>query len=974
LSRDIMMEQEISPRNRFVSAILPWLVVVGALAVYVATLNRWVSLHSLLPVARASGWVWQPELGEPLYWLVTYPVRWLPLKAIPPALHLLSATCAALVLALLARSVALLPHDRTHEQRQREHSEFSLLSIRTAWLPPVLAVIVCGLQLTFWEQATSASVEMLNLLVFAYVIRCVLEFRIDERESWLTRAAFVYGLGITNNWALIGFFPVFIAALIWTRGLNFFNLRFLGRMFLWGLAGLLLYLLLPIVQSHSEAAQVPFWQALKANLGSQEGILAALFRGSRQTIALLSLTSLVPLFIIGIRWASYFGDTSRIGVAFATLTFHVVHLMFLIACIWVALDPPFSPRHVGFGLPFLTFYYLGALSVGYFSGYFLLIFKPTAERSSRTPAFLPLVNAAVTGAIFLLFVLTPAALLQRNLAYVRATNGAMLKELGLLFTQGLPEKGAVLLSDDPRRTVLAQMAAGQSDQSKSFVYVDTGSLKYPDYHRYLKKKYGTAWPANVQKQATEPIAAIDILRLILTLAASKSTYYLHPSFGYYFEFIRVEPHGLAYLVSNYVAGVTFPPKPSSVLIAENEDFWARADAQALQPLLKVVKPPPRRAQPTLVDRFTQLAHLEPEPNPDILMLASFYSRALDYWAVELQKSSELKKAAAHFERALELNPDNVAAEVNLECNKSLQEGRKPAVEMSKSVTDSFGKYRSWDTILGDNGPFDEPSFCYEQGQVYMRGRLLRQAIQEFSRVIEFDSNHLSAQLGLAQSYLVAQKPDEALKVVQEIHAREAEFGVNGTNVNQLLYIEAAANLAKTNVAGADTAVQKTLEKFSHEPDFTNLLAYATQAYLDLRFYSNALPLIERHLTLAPDSIRVLGNQGYVYLQMNEFDLAIPPLKKVLTLEPTNYPAMLNLAIALLRSGHLDEAQQYYETLQKAAPTAYQVQYGLGEIAFRRNDTNGVIRNYELYLSNAPPSLEEAKAIRERLAKFKPPPR
>src|SRR5262249_1813005 len=243
-----------------------------------------------------------------------------------------------------------------------------------------------------------------------------------------------------------------------------------------------------------------------------------LFRGSRQPIALLSLTSLVPLFIIGIRWASAFGDTSRIGVAFATLTLHIVHAMFLIACIWVALDPPFSPRHKAFGLPvltfFLTFYYLGALSVGYFSGYFLLIFKPTTERSPRRPAFLPLINVGVTGAIFLLLVLVPVALLQRNLAHVRTTNGAMLRELGLLYTEGLPARGAILLSDDPRRTVLAEMAAAQSEQSRSLLFVDTGWLRYPDYHRYLKMKYGTAWPANVPKQATELVAPIDILRLI----------------------------------------------------------------------------------------------------------------------------------------------------------------------------------------------------------------------------------------------------------------------------------------------------------------------------------------------------------------------------------------------------------------------------------------------------------------------------
>jgi tetratricopeptide (TPR) repeat protein len=95
---------------------------------------------------------------------------------------------------------------------------------------------------------------------------------------------------------------------------------------------------------------------------------------------------------------------------------------------------------------------------------------------------------------------------------------------------------------------------------------------------------------------------------------------------------------------------------------------------------------------------------------------------------------------------------------------------------------------------------------------------------------------------------------------------------------------------------------------------------------------------------------------------------------VLALETTNYTAMLNRAIAYLRSDQLDAAQRDYETLQKAVPRAYQVYYGLGEIAYRRKDTNGVVRNYELYLSNAPPNLEEAKVIRERLGKLTPTPR
>src|SRR5439155_13377573 len=134
---------------------LPWLVAAGALALYLWSLNPWLSLSNVLQVARTSGWTWQEELSGPLYWLVTYPLRWLPARLVPMALNLFSAVCAVLSLALLTRSVLLLPHDRTHEQRQKEKSEFSFLSIRWAWLPALFAALVCGLQLSFWHNATA---------------------------------------------------------------------------------------------------------------------------------------------------------------------------------------------------------------------------------------------------------------------------------------------------------------------------------------------------------------------------------------------------------------------------------------------------------------------------------------------------------------------------------------------------------------------------------------------------------------------------------------------------------------------------------------------------------------------------------------------------------------------------------------------------------------------------------------------------
>ncbi len=351
-------EREVSREKRFVTAYLPWLVATGALAVYLVTLNHWVSLSSLPQVAKVCGWTWQPEMSNPFLWLVTCPFRWLPTRMIPLALNLFAAVCAALSLALLARSVALMPHDRSHDQRLKERSSFSMLSIPAAWVPPVLAALVCGLQLSFWENATVASADMFDLLVFAYVVRCLLEYRITDRESWLLRASLALGLAMTNNWAMIGFSPAFLVALVWIRGLSFFNLGFLARVFMCGSAGLSLYFVLPLVASLGDAASVQFWPALKHNLVSQKLTLQTFFgffNQNRHEGLLVALLSLVPLVSISIRWPSYFGDSSRVGVGLTTFIFHVIHALFLGILLWAGLNPTFTPHSRGYG-PFLTYY------------------------------------------------------------------------------------------------------------------------------------------------------------------------------------------------------------------------------------------------------------------------------------------------------------------------------------------------------------------------------------------------------------------------------------------------------------------------------------------------------------------------------------------------------------------------------------------------------------------------------------------
>jgi len=879
----------------------------------------------------------------------------------------------------------LLPHDRTQEQRDKGLSESACLNIRTSWLPPLLAAVVCGLQLTFWENATAGSSqfytggsnEMLDLLLFAYVTRCLLEFRVDQRESWLVRGAFVYCAAMTNNWAMIGFLPLFLVALVWLKGLGFFSLRFLARLSLSGLAALLLYLLLPLVQSLSDNAMISFWPALKANFGGQRSILLLLYKNMpRELILLTFLTSLVPILIISIRWPSYFGDSSPLGIALTTFIFHVVHALFLVACFWVALDPPVSPRNRGFGIPFLTFYYLGALSIGYFSGYFLLLCSGSADRSGPTPAYIRFTKGVVTSVIWLLLVLAPVALVWRNLSQIRITNGPMLSQYAALLAQGLPPRGAVLLSDDTRRSFLLQSWAAQKGKMKDYLFVESaggpgGSLTYPEYHRYLKRRYRESWPVQVPKGFNQPVDEVFLAQLALRLAATNSLYYLEPSFGYYFEFFYPETHGLVYKLKTYSADTLITPPPPKDVIAENDEFWSGPGERALKPVLAAIAPTRRTKESDPIADLMEAADLPNESNHDARVLAGFYSRALNCWGVELQKLGRLTNAAVLFSRALELNPDNIVAQINLECNKNLQAGHESSVQLSRSVEDEFGKYRSWEQVIGENGPFDEPNFSFEQGRTFVRNNLHHQAAQQFDRVKNLAPRNLLARMWLAQLYVVNRLPSQARQLVDEIRAQPALFPVPSTNRNEMLFVEASAYLAGGDLKGAEIAVETELKKY---PNDESLLAAATQVYINYECYSNALVKLEQQLKFSPTNLTALVNKGNVCIWLGQYEQAIPPLTRALTMDSNNPYALMNRGIANLRCGKLDEAQRDYEALQKPLPTSSRVNFGLQEIAYRKKDTNAAIRYCQIYLANAQTNTAEAKLVSERLKELRPGPR
>jgi tetratricopeptide (TPR) repeat protein len=960
-------------KRHFVLTWLPWILGLAALGLYVITLNRslsflpdWMALFGIpSPGVRIAGWSSQPVLLSPAYFVVTYPLQWLSPPIAPIATNLFSAVCAALVLVQLARSVALLPHDRTRDQRDRTEDKNALLTFRLAWLPPVFAVLVCALGLGFWEHGTNGTVEMFDLLLFAYAVRSLLEYRIDDREARLYRAAFVFGVGMSSNPAMIGFFPLFIVALVWSRQLAFFNLRFLGKMGLYGFAGLLFFLLLPVIASMAQDSAISFWQALKINIVAEWQVLSVF---PRRTFLPLSLTSLLPVFLLSIRWASQFGDPSRIGAIFTTILFHVCHIVVLLACLWVTFDPPFSPREAGLGVgkpfAFLPLYFLGALSVGYYSGYLLLVSRTISTRLRPASGSAQAIQLVTTAAIGILLLATPAALLYRNYPEIKLANGSWQNQLAEDLARGLPPNG-IILSDDPFRLLIVQDWLARHGRSANFIALNTQWLKQPEYHRELKRRYpGWIPPANNPEAKT--FTDNELIDLLLKLAKEKPVYYLHPSFGYYFEVFVAEPAGLGIQLKPYPPTSLITPPISPEVIAQNETFWAAAREGALKTLLPVTRPPDEERRLSLIEKFFAKIQVTPDRNRQIIGTGALYARSLVNWGVALQRAGEYEKAGRHFALASELNPDNVAAQVNLETNKKLSAGEN-LISPTKSVEDWFGKYRSWEEALAQNGPFDEPIRTYAQGYVFVQGNLVRQAAQEFNRVRLMLTNDLASRLWLAQLNLTLNFPDQAIAMASEVRECASRTPGAMTNLTDLFTLEASAYFAKNEPETATRLIEENLK--AHRDNFP-LMGAACRTYADNRRYTNALDVTERMIALQPDNPASWLNRGCFLVELNNYDDAIKSFDRVINLESTNYTAILYRAIASLRSDKLDDALRDYETVQRQFPKQHQIYYGLGEIAYRRKDTNTALRHYESYLTNAPPNFPEANFVAGRIRELR----
>lgn len=884
------MENSDRPESGFTQARLPWIVTAAALLVFLVTLNHWVRSSSLPVLARVAGWDGTPAVSAPLHFLVTYPFRWLPGSVMPVALNALAAGFAALSLGWLARSVAILPYDRTREARQRERNEAGLLGIPLAWVGPVFAVLLCGLQLSFWENATAATGEMLDLLLFAFVVRALLEHRLAGDERWLSAMAFVYGLGVTNNYAMIAFFPCFVVALLWIRGFGCFERGFLLRMTGFGLAGLAGYLVLPSVAVvGGSGGDFGFWAYLRTVLANQKAALGAF---PPYAALLIGLTSVLPVVLMGVRWPAAETDTSRAGVVAAGFITRFMHLVMLAAAVSVFFDPVWSARGLGFGYALLPFYWLAALAVGYYAGYLLLVARPPAGRAHfRVTPGMRVSGQALAGATLLAAVVGPAWLIYRNLPQIHANNGRKLVQLADQMVQSLPAQSAYVISDQPTDLLLLEAGLARRGAADAHVLLASRLMPFKIYQQALSRRYGARWPFGTAPGLRDNLDPATLAGWVRTLAASNACYYLHPSAGYYFESVEWIPSGMVFQLVPRPGDSLAPRVLPAEAIVGGEKYW-----ESLLPLLGALPP------------VTDGAAMETR------YVSATFARSLTGWGVALQRAGRPELARRWLEQALRLHPGNTAARVSLAFNDDLRAGTIKPIEAPLAVN-LEGERRGWDQLILEDGPFDHPQLNYSLGLELVRGANFRQALAEFQRLRVLLPQEPRVQLWEAtleaMGYFAQGKTERAEQIALDLRRQHPR----DDNVLETLTQIYLGTGRLTNALGTIE------EQLAVDPANARALLNKAAVCIQLKDFAGAIPPLNTLITAQPENSAALLNRAIAHLQGGQLEAAAADYETLRKLLPEYHAVYFGLGEIAFRRKDPGAALQHFETYLRYGDSA-----------------------------------------------------
>jgi len=613
----------------------------------------------------------------------------------------------------------------------------------------------------------------------------------------------------------------------------------------------------------------------------------------------------------------------------------LMNLFFFLYAGAVVFELPVCPSHLTPGFEGLEFHYIAALVLGFSSGYLLIVFhEPITERRQKrfkVSDFMNLIRPVIFIFVLICGVAMIGGLIYKNYPQIQANNSNTLYDLGCNLLDDIQkidkDKPVTLLSDDPTCIYLVRATMARKGVQDQYIFVDTRFLSYPWYHRRMAKFYPERWK-NYFAEATE-ISYLDnsnVSQWLMQYTKQEHTYYLHPSFGYFFEACKPTLSGLLTRLTPYqdddVSLWVFSPEEKEAALS----YW-----KAEQPIL---------------DKIPRLPE-EKLKHGNIAFVAAFYSRMLNNYAVELAKANDRTDAIQFCEEALSLYPRNLAAYMN---GHYYQTGLSTYDDEGQHrYNELFNSYNSsWNTVTLFCGKSDLPHSLYEMGTLFSQNHQWRQAYQCFLRIQQYEPNQIQNMTALAYVDSMIGESDRALKLIREAKAYWKQSGQSNSDTISLDTQEAACLLS---TGKTEEALALLNEARKNNPQDQRILNMLSRAYIANGNYQEALTLIDRILTSAPDNFENLYRKAICLLGLDRANEALNILDNLLRKNPLDNSIISLRITALLKLKRFDEARAVYEGMLKEDKDDVSAMIGLGKVAEEAGEPDEALKQYERALSN-----------------------
>jgi tetratricopeptide (TPR) repeat protein len=304
--------------------------------------------------------------------------------------------------------------------------------------------------------------------------------------------------------------------------------------------------------------------------------------------------------------------------------------------------------------------------------------------------------------------------------------------------------------------------------------------------------------------------------------------------------------------------------------------------------------------------------------PDVLeykrLLADVQASAYDFDA-----------AAATYGEIIARDSSNIESWYNL---ARIEQGRKPlhALELYESITARFGD--QWDVLL-------------QTADLASKLGRFDQAAAALRKMTDLDPGNAQLRRSLAETLVKADKPDDALKVYEELLEQDstdiaAETGAAGVWLNKKEYDRAQrlfGNILGQDSVSFDVKLHIGQMYFEQTQKDSALLPYATQVFESLRdeekddwrpyWFLGALAAqqkddesaarnFKRVTELSPQNSDGWVLLSEVYLQKNDFAHALPILESAVRVVPDDYRVNFFLGICYGRTGRNEDAARVLE--------------------------------------------------------------